>query len=75
VDFGLSLATDTVHQETCLCHCRKISSDDAENEAVQEERERRKCRNEIASVFYEMFEALKVKYCLVFTTVNFISVS
>jgi hypothetical protein len=76
VAFRLSLAENNVHQETCLCLCRGLASDDATSEAVQEERGRRKFRNKNAFVFlYEMFVVREVKYCLVFITIVFISVS
>jgi hypothetical protein len=50
VDFRLSLAADDVHQETCLYHCRGISSDDVKNETVQEEREESDVKNAICSL-------------------------
>jgi hypothetical protein len=73
VDFRLSLESDKAHQETCLCNCRRISSDDTKNESVNVKKEVWK-QKRICFV-YEMLEARKLKYCLVFTTVLFTSVS
>jgi hypothetical protein len=37
MDFLLSLVAYDAHQETCSRHCKEISSDDATNEAVEQD--------------------------------------
>lgn len=52
VNFHLSPTARNVNEETWLCHSRTISSGDATNEAVAEERETMRCQNKKAPVYF-----------------------